>query len=153
VLIVSGYNDPRVATFHAAKLTARLQAANGGRAPTILRIDFDSGHGMGSTREQRDALLADNAFTLWCAGYGRWTLKRDLRFPAVNPMASRQVRFVLERFRYSRDPYDWHTHHGRILETGGCRRKLFATKSPQPPRCRQCPSHPGMLPTASGTTA
>lgn len=69
VLVVSGYNDPRVATFHAAKLTARLQAASSSSAPTWLRVDFSSGHGMGSTREQRDALLADiYAFTLWCAG-------------------------------------------------------------------------------------
>jgi prolyl oligopeptidase len=69
VLVISGYNDPRVATFHAAKLTARLQAANISRAPTLLRIDFESGHGMGSTRGHRDALLADMyAFTLWCAG-------------------------------------------------------------------------------------
>jgi prolyl oligopeptidase len=69
VLVISGYNDPRVATFHAAKFTARLQAASASKSPTLLRIDFGSGHGMGSTREQRDALLADiYAFVLWCAG-------------------------------------------------------------------------------------
>jgi prolyl oligopeptidase len=69
VLVISGYNDPGVATFHAAKFTARLQAASASKSPTLLWIDFGSGHGMGSTREQRDALLADMyAFVLWCAG-------------------------------------------------------------------------------------
>jgi prolyl oligopeptidase len=79
VLVISGYNDPRVATFHAAKFTARLQAASASKSPTLLRIDFDSGHGMGSTREQLDALLADMyAFVLWCAGVA-----------AFQPVASR----------------------------------------------------------------
>lgn len=69
VLVVSGFNDPRVATFHAAKFVARLQQATAGRSPVLLRMDFDAGHGMGSTRQQRDALFADiYSFALWCCG-------------------------------------------------------------------------------------
>jgi prolyl oligopeptidase len=69
VLITCGINDPRVATFNAAKFGARLQAATASPAPILLRVDFDAGHGVGSTRTQRDALLADiYTFTLWRAG-------------------------------------------------------------------------------------
>lgn len=69
VLVTCGVNDPRVATFHAAKFGARLQAATASGAPVLVRVDFDSGHGIGSTRAQRDALLADiYTFTLWRAG-------------------------------------------------------------------------------------
>jgi prolyl oligopeptidase len=36
----------------------------------LLRIDFEAGHGIGSTREQTDALMADiYTFTLSCAGF------------------------------------------------------------------------------------
>ena len=69
VLVISGYEDPRVATFNAGKFVARLQAVTTGKSPVLLRIDFDAGHGIGSTREQRDALMADiYTFALSCAG-------------------------------------------------------------------------------------
>ena len=69
VLVISGFNDPRVATFHAAKFVARMQEATKGKSAVLLRMDFEAGHGMGSTRNQRDALAADiYSFTLWCAG-------------------------------------------------------------------------------------
>jgi prolyl oligopeptidase len=61
-------NDPRVATFHAAKFVARLQEASTSKAPVLLRMESDAGHGMGSTRQQRDELLADiYGFSLWCS--------------------------------------------------------------------------------------
>ena len=69
VLITCGLNDPRVATFNATKFAARLQAATKSDAPILLRVEFDAGHGIGSTRNQRDGLLADiYAFALWRAG-------------------------------------------------------------------------------------
>ena len=69
VLITCGINDPRVATFNAAKFGARLQAATASDAPVLIRVDFNAGHGMGSTRAQRDALVADIfTFALWRAG-------------------------------------------------------------------------------------
>lgn len=68
-LVVSGLNDPRAATFHSAKYTARMAAATTSGEPVMLRIDFGAGHGMGSTRSQRDAMWADiYSFVLWQAG-------------------------------------------------------------------------------------
>ena len=35
----------------------------------LLRVDYDAGHGIGSTRTQREELLADQlAFMLWQMG-------------------------------------------------------------------------------------
>jgi prolyl oligopeptidase len=69
VLCVTGATDPRVASWHVAKFAARLQAATSSKNPVLLRIDFDAGHGMGSTRSQSDALAADMyAFVLWRTG-------------------------------------------------------------------------------------
>ncbi|MET0291633.1 MAG: prolyl oligopeptidase family serine peptidase [Steroidobacteraceae bacterium] len=59
VLITTGVTDPRVAPFHAGKLAARLQAATSSDRPVLLRVDFDAGHGMGSTRAQQDREAAD----------------------------------------------------------------------------------------------
>ncbi|CAN7275166.1 prolyl oligopeptidase family serine peptidase [Pseudoxanthomonas sp. LjRoot143] len=68
-LVVSGLNDPRAATFHSAKYAARLAAAQDGRVPVLLRLDFGAGHGMGSSRSQLDEVWTDiYAFTLAQAG-------------------------------------------------------------------------------------
>ena len=69
VLLTTGINDPRVAPWQPGKMAARLQAANTGGRPVLLRVDYDAGHGIGSTRTQRDQLLADQlAFVLWQTG-------------------------------------------------------------------------------------
>ena len=69
VLVISGLNDPRVATFHSAKYVARLAANRAGDAPVLLRIDFSAGHGMGSSRSQLDETWTDvYSFVLWQAG-------------------------------------------------------------------------------------
>ncbi|MEO6280251.1 prolyl oligopeptidase family serine peptidase [Roseateles sp.] len=66
VLLTTGVTDSRVAPFHPAKMAARLQAATTSGKPVLLRVDFDAGHGMGSTRAQQDAEAADTyAFILW----------------------------------------------------------------------------------------
>ncbi len=66
VLLTTGVTDPRVAPFHAAKMTARLQAASSSGKPVLLRVDYDAGHGIGSTRAQADQEAADTyAFLLW----------------------------------------------------------------------------------------
>jgi prolyl oligopeptidase len=71
VLLTTGVTDPRVAPFHPAKMAARLQAATTSGRPVLLRVDFDAGHGMGSTRAQQDAEAADTyAFILWQTGGG-----------------------------------------------------------------------------------
>ena len=74
ILLTTGVNDPRVAPWQAAKMTARLQASTSSGKPILLRVDYDAGHGIGSTKSQRDAELADEmAFLFWqlgVAGYG-----------------------------------------------------------------------------------
>ena len=61
--------DPRVEAWHGGKMAARLQKANRGPNPILLRVNFDAGHGLGSTRSQIDDERADEfAFTLWRAG-------------------------------------------------------------------------------------
>jgi prolyl oligopeptidase len=66
VLLTTGVTDPRVAPFHAAKMAARLQAATNSGKPILLRVDYDAGHGIGSTRSQQDREAADTyAFLLW----------------------------------------------------------------------------------------
>jgi prolyl oligopeptidase len=69
VLLMHGVNDPRVEVWHSAKMAARLQAvsdANKNAKPVLLRLDYDAGHGVGSTKSQRNAELADiYSFLLW----------------------------------------------------------------------------------------
>jgi prolyl oligopeptidase len=69
VLLTTGVTDPRVAPFHVAKMAARLQAASKSGKPILLRVDYDAGHGIGSTRVQQDQEAADTyAFLLWQTG-------------------------------------------------------------------------------------
>ncbi len=73
VMLVHGMNDPRVDVWHSGKVAARLQAANkaanNGDRPTLLRLDMQAGHGVGSTLTQRQAVQADEqSFLLWQMG-------------------------------------------------------------------------------------
>ena len=69
VLLTAGINDPRVDPAQPAKMTARLQAATSSKRPVLLRVDYDAGHGMGSTRGQHDLEFADEmSFLLWQFG-------------------------------------------------------------------------------------
>ena len=69
VLLTTGINDPRVAPWQPGKMAARLQAATSSGRPVILRVDYDAGHGIGSTKSQRDELVADElAFFYWQIG-------------------------------------------------------------------------------------
>jgi len=69
VLFTTGANDPRVAPWEMTKMTARVQAATGSGRSVLLRVDYDAGHGIGSTASQYEALSADLwAFALWQMG-------------------------------------------------------------------------------------
>jgi prolyl oligopeptidase len=69
VLLTAGMNDPRVEPWQAGKMAARLQAASSGGKPVLLRVEWQGGHGVGSTRAQRDEESADiYAFLLWQFG-------------------------------------------------------------------------------------
>lgn len=70
VMVETGINDPRVASWEPAKMAARLQAATSSGKPVLLRVDYDAGHGnIGSTKAQRDNDEADEeSFLLWQFG-------------------------------------------------------------------------------------
>ncbi len=69
VMLETGANDPRVTSWMLTKMTARLQAAQSGPNPILLRVDFDAGHGIGSGRKQALQLLADEyVFLGWRLG-------------------------------------------------------------------------------------
>jgi prolyl oligopeptidase len=81
VLLTHGMTDPRVEPWHSAKMTARLQAASAG-GEVLLRVTFDAGHGVGSTRSQLDEETADiYAFVLAHAA-GRGAGRPRSRAPA-----------------------------------------------------------------------
>jgi prolyl oligopeptidase len=76
VLLTTGVNDPRVAPWQAAKMAARLQASTISGKPILLRVDYDAGHGMGSTKSQRDIEFADEvAFLFWQLGVPEFQMK------------------------------------------------------------------------------
>lgn len=62
VLVVSADHDDRVVPAHSHKFTATLQAAQGGSAPILTRIETDAGHGFGKPTakviEERADILA-----------------------------------------------------------------------------------------------
>jgi prolyl oligopeptidase len=68
-LLITGSNDPRVWPAEPAKMTARLQAATSSGKPVLLRVDYEAGHGIGSTKKQQEERLGDTfAFLLWQLG-------------------------------------------------------------------------------------
>lgn len=72
VLLTHGMTDPRVEPWHSGKMAARLRAAKSADSGTVvLRVDFDAGHGMGSTRSQYDAERAD-IYALFLRATGRF---------------------------------------------------------------------------------
>jgi len=69
VLLTHGINDPRVEPWMSAKMTGRLQAATASDRPVLFRVDYEAGHGVGSTKRQGEELRADEwAFLLWQMG-------------------------------------------------------------------------------------
>ncbi|OYV41063.1 MAG: hypothetical protein B7Z81_01400 [Acidocella sp. 20-61-6] len=69
VLLETGANDPRVEPWAVTKMAARLQAASASGKPVLLSVSYHSGHGIGDTKAQRNADLADDfSFILWQAG-------------------------------------------------------------------------------------
>ena len=69
MLITTGANDPRVDPSQPMKMTAALQAATSGGKPVMLRVDYDAGHGIGSTKKQHEEEEADvMSFALWQFG-------------------------------------------------------------------------------------
>jgi prolyl oligopeptidase len=69
VLFEHGVNDTRVDVWMTLKTGSRLAAATTSGKPVLMRLEYDAGHGIGSTREQAQRRNADRwAFFLWQAG-------------------------------------------------------------------------------------
>jgi prolyl oligopeptidase len=69
VMLTTGINDPRVEPWQSAKMAARLQAATTSGKPILLRVDYEAGHGIGSTKKQNEEQRADTwSFLLWQFG-------------------------------------------------------------------------------------
>ena len=66
VMLSHGINDPRVEPWMSAKMCARLQAASTSGKPVLFRVDYQAGHGIGSTKLQTLKSQADKfTFLLW----------------------------------------------------------------------------------------
>jgi prolyl oligopeptidase len=59
VMLTTGINDPRVEPWMSAKMAAALQASSASGKPVLLRVDYDAGHGIGSSKKQQNEELAD----------------------------------------------------------------------------------------------
>ncbi len=70
VLLTTGLNDPRIVPWMMTKMAARLQAATASDRPVLLRVTFDAGHGIGSTRKQENEEWAD-FFAFWLEQFDR----------------------------------------------------------------------------------
>jgi prolyl oligopeptidase len=52
VMFTHGVNDPRVEVWQSTKTAARLMAATTSGRPVLLLLDYESGHGIGNTKQQ-----------------------------------------------------------------------------------------------------
>lgn len=69
VLLTTGITDPRVSPWQMAKMAARLQASTSSDKPVLLRVDFGSGHGVGTSKTQYAEEVADTfSFLEWQIG-------------------------------------------------------------------------------------
>jgi len=59
MLFSVGANDPRVAPWESGKVVARLQSIAKSRGPILLRVDFQDGHGAGSTASSEIERFSD----------------------------------------------------------------------------------------------
>lgn len=69
ILLAHGVNDIRVPVSESLKAGARFQQATTSGRPVLLRLEYESGHGQGSTRAQSQERTADIwTFMLWQFG-------------------------------------------------------------------------------------
>ena len=63
-LVTTADHDDRVVPAHSFKYAATLQAAQGGPAPVLIRVDTKSGHGASNTKKQIESSADIYAFVL-----------------------------------------------------------------------------------------
>ena len=69
IMLVHGVNDIRVDVWQTLKAGARFAAATASGKPVLMRLEYDSGHGQGSTRAQAQERTTDVwSFMLWQFG-------------------------------------------------------------------------------------
>ena len=77
-LITGGINDPRVSPWMPTKFAAKLLANNDSENPTLLKIDYEGGHGGDIPTLQLYENLADIfVFAFWQLGHPDYQLKKD----------------------------------------------------------------------------
>jgi prolyl oligopeptidase len=68
-LLMHGVNDSRVDVWQSLKFASRLATAQQGQQPVLLRLDYQAGHGAGSSPQQGHLRSADMlSFMLWQMG-------------------------------------------------------------------------------------
>ncbi len=69
MLLTHGVNDIRVDVWQSSKFAAKAQALKSQVRPVLMRLDYEAGHGSGSSRAQSQQRQADVwAFLLWQFG-------------------------------------------------------------------------------------
>ncbi len=78
VLLIHGVNDPRVDVWQSSKMAARLLAASSSGKPVLLDLDYQSGHGIGSTKSQRQQQTTDiYTFLFWQTGQPEFQIAKN----------------------------------------------------------------------------
>jgi prolyl oligopeptidase len=68
-MLIHGVNDNRVDLWQSAKFASRLASLTSTNQPVLLNLDYDAGHGQGSTRAQSRQQMVDIwSFMLWQFG-------------------------------------------------------------------------------------
>ncbi|OED39687.1 hypothetical protein AB832_03850 [Flavobacteriaceae bacterium (ex Bugula neritina AB1)] len=76
-LITTGVNDARVPFWHSAKFAAKLQESTIGDTPILLKVGFQSGHGISLSKNKKLEDIADTlVFALWQTGHPDYQPKK-----------------------------------------------------------------------------
>ena len=68
-MLMHGVNDIRVDVWQSLKFASHLANSQKGAQPVLLRLDYEAGHGSGSSAEQAMNRTAEmHAFMLWQMG-------------------------------------------------------------------------------------
>jgi prolyl oligopeptidase len=69
VMGVGGWNDPRVPPWQPAKFVAAMQSANASERPTLMKVNYNSGHFTEEKNATFDNVASQYAFLLWQTGH------------------------------------------------------------------------------------
>ena len=71
ILATGGLSDPRVTYWEPQKWVAKLRAFSVGKAPILLKINMEAGHGGASGRfDFLKEIALDYAFAVWAVDHG-----------------------------------------------------------------------------------